>query len=80
MKIWCAFACAMGLLGACFGATSAWFQAALHRAGAALAQIKMQALIPLAASFAAEHAAVLLAMVALLLVVPTAVYLTLLRE
>ena len=27
-----AFACAMGLLGACFGATSAWFQSALHRA------------------------------------------------
>jgi hypothetical protein len=26
-----AFACAMGLLGACFGATSTWFQAALQR-------------------------------------------------
>ena len=27
-----AFACAMGLFGACFGATSGWFQSALHRA------------------------------------------------
>src|SRR5580700_1268045 len=27
-----ALACAMGLLGACFGATSAWFQAALRSA------------------------------------------------
>src|ERR1039458_547314 len=39
-----AFACAMGLLGACFGATSAWFQSALHRAGSSLAAFKFQAL------------------------------------
>jgi hypothetical protein len=75
-----ALACAMGLLGACFGATSAWFQSALRRTAATLATIRFQALLPFAAAFAAEHGAVLLAMAAILLVVPAAVYFTMLRE
>jgi hypothetical protein len=75
-----ACACAMSLLGACFGATSAWFQSALHRTAASLASIKLQALLPFAAAFVSEHAAPLLAMAAMLLVVPAAVYLTMLRE
>jgi len=68
-----AFACAMGLLGACFGATSAWFQSALHA-------IKLQALLPSAAALVTEHGALLLAMAAIVLLVPAAVYLTMLRE
>jgi hypothetical protein len=75
-----AFACAMGLLGACFGATSAWFQSALRQAGSSLAGVKFQALVPGAVAFAAEHGAVLLGMGAILLLVPAAVYFTLLRE
>jgi len=75
-----AFACAMGLLGACFGATSAWFQSALRRAASSLATIRFQALLPFAAEFVAQHGALLSAMAAILLVVPAAVYLTMLRE
>jgi len=75
-----ALACAMSLLGACFGATSAWFQSALRRAASSLAAIKLPALLPAAAAFAGEHGALLLAMAAILLVVPAAVYLTMLRE
>ncbi len=75
-----ALACAMGLLGACFGATSAWFQSALHSSAASLAIIKFQALVPLTVTFVAEHGALFLGMAAILLLVPAAVYLTLLRE
>ena len=75
-----ALACAMGLLGACFGATSAWFQSALHRTASSLTTIKFQALLPFAGAFFADHGALLLAMAAIVLVVPAAVYLTMLRE
>jgi hypothetical protein len=75
-----AFACAMGLLGACFGATSAWFQSALRRTTSSLATIRFQTLIPFAGMFVAQHGALLLGMAAILLVVPAAVFLTMLRE
>lgn len=75
-----AFACAVGLLGACFGATSAWFQSALRRTASSLAAFKFQALLPFAGAFVAGHGALLLGMAAILLVVPAAVYLTMLRE
>ena len=75
-----ALACAMGLLGACFGATSAWFQSALRSGAASLGAIRFQALLPFAAAFVAQHGALFLGMAAILLVVPAAVYLTLLRE
>ena len=75
-----AFACAMGLLGACCGATSAWFQSALRRIAASLATIGFQTLLPSAGAFAAQHAALLAGISALLLGVPTAIYLTMLRE
>ena len=75
-----AFACAMGLLGACFGATSAWFQSALHRTVSGLAAVRFQTQVSVALAFVAEHGALLLAMATILLVVPAAVYLTMLRE
>jgi hypothetical protein len=75
-----AFACAVGLLGACFGATSAWFQSALHRITSALASFTIQALLPSATALIAEHGALVLAMAAMLLLVPAAVYLAMLRE
>ena len=68
-----ALACAVGLLGACFGATSLWFQAALRRVEAALAGFSPSA-------FLAEHGLIVLAMAFVLLLVPGAVYLALGRE
>lgn len=61
-----ALACAVGLLGACFGATSLWFQSALRRVEST--------------SFVAEHGLIVLALAAVLLLVPGAVYLVLGRE
>jgi hypothetical protein len=68
-----ALACAIGLLGACFGATSTWFQAWLARIESALAGFS-------AAAFLAEHGLIVLAAVLVLLLVPGAVYLALGRE
>jgi hypothetical protein len=68
-----ALACAVGLLGACFGATSQWFQSALGRIESGLAAIDAKALL-------AEHGAIVLATAAVLFLVPAAVYLALGRE
>ena len=65
-----AFACAVGLLGACFGATPAWFQPAL----------RWIASLPSAAALLAEHGALVLATAAVLFLIPTAVYLALGRD
>jgi hypothetical protein len=75
-----ALACAMGLLGACFGATSAWFQSALAGVKSSLASMKIQALLPSATALIAGHGVLILAMAALLLLLPAAVYLAMLRE
>jgi hypothetical protein len=61
-----ALACAMGLLGACFGATSLWFQSALRRFSES--------------AFLAEHGLIVLAMAFILMLIPAAVYLALGRE
>jgi hypothetical protein len=68
-----ALACAVGLLGACFGATSLWFQSALSRIELALAGFS-------ASAFLAQHGLIVLAMAFVLLLVPGAVYLALGRE
>jgi len=68
-----ALACAVGLLGACFGATSLWFQSALRRVEATMAGFS-------AATFLTEHGLIVLAMAFVLLLVPGAVYLALGRE
>jgi len=59
---WIAFACAIGLLGACFGATSEWFQSALHWLAAS---VDMKAFL---------HPLWAIAAALLLFGVPTAVY------
>ena len=64
-----AFACAVGLLGACFGATSTWFQAALGWMASSVAAL------PSAAALVAGHGTLVLGVAAVLFVVPTAVYL-----
>ena len=75
-----AFACAVGLLGACFGATSTWFQSALRKITAGVAALKIQALLPSASALVAQHGALLLAMAAALLLVPAVFYLAMLRD
>jgi hypothetical protein len=71
-----AFACAVGVLGACFGATSTWFQAALRSMASSVAAFNARPFLALVA----EHSALTLAVAALLFVVPTAVYLALGRD
>jgi hypothetical protein len=68
-----ALACAVGLLGACFGATSVWFQSALSRGQSTLAGFSTTA-------FVVQHGLIVLAMAAVLLLIPGAVYLALGRE
>ncbi len=71
-----AFACAAGLLGACFGAVSTWFQSALQWVASSIASIDFSALF----AAAAEHSILLLAMAVVLLLVPAAVYLAIGKE
>jgi hypothetical protein len=68
-----ALACAIGLLGACFGATSTWFQAWLARIEASLAGFS-------AGAFLAEHGLIVLVTGFIVLLVPGAVYLAIGRE
>ena len=75
-----ALAAAMGLLGACFGATSKWFQSSLGWFGSSVAALKIPALLPSVLSLVAEHGALVAAMAAIVLLVPAAVYFTMLRE
>jgi len=75
-----AFACAIGLLGACFGATSVWFQSALRSVASSVAGFDAKAFLPSAAALLAEHGALVLATAAVLFLVPTAVYLALGRD
>jgi hypothetical protein len=75
-----AFACAVGLLGACFGATSMWFQSALRWIRSSVAGFDVKGLLLPAVSLLGEHGALVLAMAVVLLLVPTAVYFALGRD
>lgn len=75
-----AFGCAVGLLGACIGATSTWFQFVLGRITASLAAFNMQALIAVATAFVAEHGVLLVAFGAVLLLVPAAACVAILKD
>ena len=70
-----AFACAMGLMGACIGATSSWFQAALKSGWTAVTGFDVKAFIPYATALIEGHGLLAAGMVAMILVVPVAVYL-----
>jgi hypothetical protein len=73
-----AFACAMGLAGACFGATSTWFQSTLHTCFSSLRALDLKSLVSTAV--AAEHGLVAFAVAAFLFLIPAAVYLAIRRE
>jgi hypothetical protein len=68
-----AFGCAAGALGACFGATSTWFQNALR-------SIRLSTVIPSATALLAGHAVLAIGMAAVLLLVPAAVYFAIGRD
>ena len=68
-----ALACAVGLLGACWGATSTWFQATLGWVSSSLAGFDLTSLI-------VEHGAFVIGMVAIVFLIPTAVYVALGRD
>jgi hypothetical protein len=76
-----AFACGVGLLGACFGATSTWFQSLLRSAlqwtASSVTGFDLKALLGAATTVLVDHAALALAMAVVLFLVPTAVYLAL---
>lgn len=75
-----AIACAVGVLGACFGATSAWFQAAFQWTAANLARIDLKHALVATTGFATQHAAVIVGLAAVLLVVPAAFLIAVGRE
>lgn len=62
---------AFGVAGACFGATSTWFQSLLPRLLAALSGPDAHALLALAA----QHGALIAVMAAITVLVPTVIYL-----
>ena len=70
-----AFACAMVLMGACIGATSGWFQSALKWTWAEVTGFDVKAFIPYATALFEGHGLLAAGMVAMILVIPVAVYL-----
>ena len=75
-----AFACAAGLLGACFGATSTWFQSLVRTLISGLSGLRLPQLGPIASALIAQYGAWVAAGGAVLLVIPTVIYLAFLRE
>ena len=75
-----ALACVAGFLGACFGATSNWFQSILNGIASTMSRLKLNALLPSTWAFVAGHEALLLLLVAALFLLPGAVYLVVLRD
>lgn len=75
-----ALACALGLLGAYFGAVSAWFQSALERIASGAGVFDIGERLASATSLLAEHGALALAMVAMLFLLPVAVFLAIGRD
>jgi hypothetical protein len=70
-----ALACAAGLLGACFGATSSLFQSALKWIASTVAGLDWKGFIAFAAALLAEHGLLAIGVVVVLLLAPAAVYL-----
>lgn len=70
-----ALACTVGLLGACIGATSSWFQAALRWTWGEVTSFSPGALLPYATALIEGHGLLAACMAAMIFVVPVAVYL-----
>lgn len=70
-----ALACAAGLLGACFGATSSLFQSALRWIASSVGALDWKAFVSFAAALLAGHGALAAGIAAVLLLAPAAAYL-----
>jgi hypothetical protein len=70
-----ALACAAGLLGACFGATSSLFQSFIGRIASSMAAFDWKALVTFAVGLLAAHGALAAGIAAVLLLAPAAAYL-----
>ena len=75
-----AFACAMGLLGACFGATSSWFQSLLRWDAGFWGSLDKTAWLASSLALISSHGVWLLAGLAVVCLVPTVVYVALGRD
>jgi hypothetical protein len=75
-----AFACAVGLLGACFRTASPWLRSAVGRITSGVAGLDANAWLASAASLLAQHGALALVMGAMFFLVPAAVYLAMGRD
>jgi hypothetical protein len=75
-----AFACAVGLLGACIGATSTWFQLALKRVASNAASFDVAAFLTATTTLFVEHGALVLGLIAIVFLVPTVVFVALGRD
>jgi hypothetical protein len=75
-----AFACAVGLLGACVGATSTWFQSALKRIASNAASFDVGAFLTSTTTLLVEHGTLVLGLIAIVFLVPTVVYVALGRD
>jgi len=75
-----AFACAVGLLGACFGATSTHFQSALAWMKSSAAGFNAKAVVLSVMGLLAQHGAFIVAMGVVFFLASTAVYLALGRD
>lgn len=75
-----AFASAVGLLGACFGATSTRFQSTICWIASSVASIHAKAFFPSAIALLVEHGALVLATAVVIFLVPTAVFIALGRD
>ena len=75
-----AFAVALVLMGACIGATSSWFQSGLKWTWAEIAGFDPKTFIPYATGLIASHGLLAAAMVAMVLIVPVAVYLAVAKD
>jgi hypothetical protein len=75
-----AFACAVGLLSACFGATSTRFQSALGWIASTAAGFNVKSVLPSAMGLLVRHGALVLGMAAVFFLVSTVVFLALGRD
>jgi hypothetical protein len=75
-----AFAFAVGLMGACFGATSTWFQGLVKRAGANATGPDVLAFLTRFSTLVVEHSVLVIGVVALVCLVPTAMHVARGRE
>jgi hypothetical protein len=75
-----AFAAAMGLIGACFGATSGWFQSGLRWVVSQWKAMDQAAWLASSLAFVSEHSAIVLTVLGFVFLLPAAVHFVLCRD